>query len=151
MSLVDLPPYIPPPPTKYSLDYAPLTVIDLSIFDRSSEDRVRLVDQLRDAAHNTGFWMVTGHGITDDEINRQLSIGQAFYKTPLEDKRQYPCNFAEGRSVLFNGQVQRSKISIARNSYMGYREPVRFIADTDVKENHESVRFFIHLVPLSKT
>lgn len=120
MSVVDLPPYIPPPPTKHSLDYAPLVVIDLSTFDRSSEDRARLVDQLRDAAHNTGFWMVTGHGITDDEVNRQLSIGQAFYKTPLEDKRQHPCNFAEG-------------------SYMGYREPVRFIADTDVKENHESL------------
>lgn len=112
MPLVDLPPYKSPPPTKYSLDCAPLTVIDLSTFDHSLEDRARLVDQLRDAAHNTGFWVVTGHGITDDEVNRQLSIGQAFYDTPLEDKREYPCNFAEGRSVLFNARynVQKSQL-----------------------------------------
>jgi isopenicillin N synthase-like dioxygenase len=97
-----------------------LVVIDLSTFDRSPEDRSLLAEQLKNAAHNTGFWVVTGHGITDDEVNRQLSVGQAFYKTPLEDKRQYPCNFAEG-------------------SYMGYREPIRFIADTNVKENHESL------------
>lgn len=100
MAHIDLPPYVPHPPTQYTLDYAPLAVIDLSTFDRSPEDRARLAHQLKDAAHNTGFWVVTGHGITDDEVNRQLSIGQAFYKTPLEEKRQYPCNFAEGRSVL---------------------------------------------------
>lgn len=99
MASTGLPPYIPHPPTQYSLDYAPLAVIDLSTYDRSSEDRARLAEQLKAAVHNTGFWVVTGHGITDDEVNRQLSIGQAFHKTPLEDKRQYTCNFADGRSV----------------------------------------------------
>jgi hypothetical protein len=28
-----------------------------------------------------------------------------------------------------------------------YREPIRFIADTNVKENNETVHFFAHLVP----
>ncbi|KAE9393094.1 Clavaminate synthase-like protein [Gymnopus androsaceus JB14] len=120
MTPPQIPPYVPHPPTQYKLDYAPLIVIDLSTFDRSHEDQVRLAQQLKDAAHNTGFWMVTGHGITDAEMNRQLSIGQAFYKEPIESKRQYPCDFSNG-------------------SYLGYREPVRFIADTDVKENHEAL------------
>ncbi|KAF9459397.1 hypothetical protein BDZ94DRAFT_1382076 [Collybia nuda] len=120
MGQPDIPPYIPHPPTKCEIDYAPLAIIDLSTFDRSPEDRARLAHQLKDAAHHTGFWVVTGHGITDAEVNKQLAIGQAFYKTPIEEKRQYPCNFAEG-------------------SYLGYREPVRFIADTNVKENHESL------------
>jgi isopenicillin N synthase-like dioxygenase len=99
MPPIDLPPYIPPLPTKCSLDYAPLAVIDLSTFDHSSEDRARLAEKLRDAAHNTGFWVVTGHGITDEEVNRHLSICQAFYKIPMEEKRQYPSNFVEGKSV----------------------------------------------------
>lgn len=36
-------------------------------------------------------------------------------------------------------------ISRELDSYLGYREPVRFIADTNVKENHESVRAVIYL------
>ncbi|ESK87420.1 flavonol synthase [Moniliophthora roreri MCA 2997] len=115
-----LPPYKAHPPTKYKLDYAPLATIDISSFNRSPEDDTRLAAELIDASHNTGFWVVTGHGITDDAINRQLSIGQAFFALPIEEKREFPCDFENG-------------------SYLGYREPVRYIADTDVKENHEAL------------
>jgi len=69
---------------------------------------------------NVGFWIVTGHGISDDEVNRQLAIGQAFFNLPLEDKCEYTCDFSQG-------------------SYMGYRERTRYIADTNVKENHEQL------------
>ncbi|KAF8584755.1 gibberellin 2-oxidase [Ramaria rubella] len=117
---IGIPPYTPPPPTKYTLDYAPLAIVDLSTFDRSPEDRALLARQLEDAVRNVGFWIVTGHGISDEEVNRQLSIGKAFFNTPLEDKREYAGDFANG-------------------SYMGYREQTRFIADTKVKENYEQL------------
>lgn len=93
----DIPPYIPPPPTKYTLDYAPLVSIDLSTFNDSAGERMRLAQLLADASHNTGFWVVTGHGISDDDIKRQLALGQAFFKRPIEEKREFPCDFEAGR------------------------------------------------------
>ena len=96
----DIPPYIPPPPTKHTLDYAPLMTLDLATFHDSADERMRLARQLADATHNTGFWVVTGHGISDDDIKRQLALGQAFFKRPIEEKREYPCDFENGRYVL---------------------------------------------------
>jgi isopenicillin N synthase-like dioxygenase len=96
----EIPPYIPPPPTKHTLDYAPLMNIDLSRFHESPEERTRLARELADASHNTGFWMVTGHGISDDDIKRQLALGQAFFKRPIDEKREFPCDFEAGRCVL---------------------------------------------------
>ena len=95
----DIPPYIPPPPTKYTLDYAPLMTLDLTTFHDSADERMRLARQLADATHNTGFWVVTGHGISDDDIKRQLALGQAFFKRPIEEKREYPCDFENGKYV----------------------------------------------------
>jgi hypothetical protein len=94
---IDIPAYTPPLPTKYTLDYSPLAIIDISTFDRSPEDRVLLARQLDDAVHNVGFWIVIGHGISDDEVNRQLAIGQAFFKSPLDDRCEYTSDFARGR------------------------------------------------------
>ncbi|KAK7047123.1 hypothetical protein VNI00_006788 [Paramarasmius palmivorus] len=116
----DIPSYALPPPTQYKLDCAHLVTIDVSTFNRSPEDNARLAAELIDASHNTGFWVITGHGITDEEVNRQLSIGQAFHQLPLEEKKKLECDFANG-------------------SYLGYRPAERYIADTDVKENHEAL------------
>ncbi|KAK7047124.1 hypothetical protein VNI00_006789 [Paramarasmius palmivorus] len=116
----EIAPYVPPPPTKHELEYAPLVTIDISDFNRSPEDNARLAAELVNASHNTGFWVITGHGITNEEVNRQLSIGQAFHTLPLDEKKKLECDFANG-------------------NYMGYRPSERFIADTNVKENHEAL------------
>lgn len=68
-----------------------------------------------------GFWIVTNTGIDDARVLRQFSIGNAFFKEPLSEKRRFPCNFADGE-------------------YFGYRENSRWIGDTGVKENVEMVR-----------
>ena len=95
-SKVDIPPYMAPPPTKYALDYAQLAIIDITNFDRSPEDRARLARQLDGAVRDTGFWIVTGHGISDDEIDHHLNIGQAFFNTSLEEKSEYISDLAHG-------------------------------------------------------
>jgi isopenicillin N synthase-like dioxygenase len=64
---------------------------------------------------------VTNTGIDDERVLRQFSIGNTFFKESLEEKRRFPCNFAEGE-------------------YFGYRENSRWIGDTGVKENIEMVR-----------
>ena len=95
-SKVDIPPYKAPATTKYALDYAQLAIIDMTNFDRSPEDRAQLAHQLDDAVRDTGFWIVTGHGISDDEIDRHLDIGQAFFNTSLEEKSEYTSDLAHG-------------------------------------------------------
>ncbi|KUJ17670.1 gibberellin 2-oxidase [Mollisia scopiformis] len=110
-------PWSRPAPTKEDLDWAPLVKIDLSHFDEPG-GKQELARQLYDAVTNVGFWVVINTGLDDERVLRQFSIGNTFFKEPLEEKRKAPCNFAEGE-------------------YFGYRENSRWVGDTGVKENIE--------------
>lgn len=120
MSDFSVKPWKRPPPTNEKLDYAELAHIDLSRFWQGEQAKRDLVDDLRHAVHEIGFWFVTGHGISDDEVLRQCALGQTFLDQDIDEKRKYPCDFANG-------------------SYWGYREPVRAINGTEVKENSEAM------------
>ncbi|KAJ5939936.1 hypothetical protein N7516_000104 [Penicillium verrucosum] len=110
-------PWSRPAPTNEKLDWAPLVEIDLSRFDEPG-GKQELAKQLYDAVTRVGFWVVIGHGLDDERILRQFSIGNAFFKEDLEEKRSFECNFAEGE-------------------YFGYRENSRWIGETGVKDNVE--------------
>lgn len=112
-------PWSRPQHTKEPLDWAPLATIDLSRFDEPG-GKQELAAQLYDAVTRVGFWVVTNTGIDDERVLRQFSIGNTFFKEPIEEKRLFKCNFAEGE-------------------YFGYRENERWIGDTGVKENIEMV------------
>ncbi|KAL1599403.1 hypothetical protein SLS59_006421 [Nothophoma quercina] len=88
-------PWSRPEETKEDLEWAPLTTIDLSRFDEPG-GKQELAKQLYDAITRVGFWVVTGTGLDDERVLRQFSIGNTFFKEPLEEKRRFPCNFAEG-------------------------------------------------------
>jgi hypothetical protein len=113
-------PWSRPATTKEPLDWAPLVQIDLSRFDEPG-GKQELARQLYDAVTKVGFWVCVNTGLDDERVLRQFSIGNTFFKEPLEEKRTIPCNFAEGE-------------------YFGYRENSRWIGDTGVKENIEMVR-----------
>ncbi|KAK1223450.1 hypothetical protein PQX77_013689, partial [Marasmius sp. AFHP31] len=117
VSAFDVKPWTRPAETTEPLDWAPLKTIDLSVFDQPG-GKEKLAEDLRDSAKNVGFWVVTGHGIPDEEVLRQLSIANTFFHLPLEEKKKYPCDFSTG-------------------DYFGYREPTRTIGSTNVKENME--------------
>ncbi|KAL3428978.1 hypothetical protein BDV09DRAFT_201071 [Aspergillus tetrazonus] len=114
---VPVKPWTRPPPTTEDLDWAPLAKIDLSRFYEPG-GKEALAKRLYDALTRVGFWVVVGHGIDDERVLRQFSFGNAFFKQPLEEKRVFPCNFAQGE-------------------YFGYRENERWIGDTGVKDNIE--------------
>ena len=113
-------PWSRPEPTKEDLEWAPLVQIDLARFDEPG-GKQDLAHQLYDAVTRVGFWTVVNTGLDDEQVLRQFSIGNTFFKEPLEEKRRFPCNFAEGE-------------------YFGYRENSRWVGDTGVKENIEMVR-----------
>lgn len=48
--------------------------------------------------YETGFFSVIGTGLTEDEVQRQYNIGQAFFDLPIEEKDQpqYKCDFTVG-------------------------------------------------------
>jgi isopenicillin N synthase-like dioxygenase len=116
----DIPPYERPPPTQEDLDWARLVTIDVSRFDEPGE-KERLAAQLDDTICNVGFWIVTGHGIPDDEVERMLAIGHAFFQLPMEEKVKVP-------------------IDLGNDLNWGYREPVRELGDSGWKESVETVR-----------
>jgi len=110
-------PWSRPKQTSEKLDWAPLVQIDLSRFDEPG-GKQELAKNLYDAITKVGFWVVVNSGIDDERVLRQFSIGNTFFKEPLDEKRTFPCNFAEGE-------------------YFGYRENSRWVGDTGVKENIE--------------
>jgi len=63
---------------------------------------------------------VENTGITDEEVVRHHSIGQAFLDQPLEYKRSYPCDFKNG-------------------NFFGFREGFRLMGNTNVKDNSEAL------------
>ncbi|KAF5347205.1 hypothetical protein D9758_011097 [Tetrapyrgos nigripes] len=112
-------PWIKPAPTNASLDWAPLQIIDLSKYDLPG-GKEELVKELQDSVRHWGFWTIVGSGISQEQIDRQLSIANTFFKLPLEEKRKV-----------------RADVSVGNN--FGYREPTRFVKNTDVKENMETL------------
>jgi isopenicillin N synthase-like dioxygenase len=52
-----------------------------------------------------GFFYVTNHGLTDEQVNRQYAIADALFELPLEEKLKYLCNSAAGD---FRGYKPRS-------------------------------------------
>lgn len=54
--------------------YAQLPVIDLSAADRGPEERALFHARLHSAAHDVGFFQLTGHGVTRAETDALTSI-----------------------------------------------------------------------------
>ncbi|GAA5860114.1 hypothetical protein JCM8547_009185 [Rhodosporidiobolus lusitaniae] len=111
----ELPPYQRLQPTKEKLDTVDLHLIDLSKFTKPG-GKEALVDDLRRAIEQVGFFLVVGHGIPDEEVRRQLAIARYSFDRPLEEKRQHPVNFSVG-------------------DYYGFREPVQVFEGSGIKAN----------------
>ena len=117
-----LPKWDRPEKTAEKVPWADIVVVDLSKFDEPG-GKAQLAEDLREAVHKTGFFSVTGTGFTDDEVQRQYQIGQAFFDLPIEerDKPELRCDFGKG-------------------NYFGYRAAhEKKIMGTDVLDNVESV------------
>lgn len=92
-------PWTEHPVTTESLDWAPLVIVDLAKFD-TPHGKQELANELKDAVRRWGFWTVVGTGISQDQLDRQLDIGNTFFKLPLAEKQKVSCNFQEGKYVL---------------------------------------------------
>ncbi|KAJ7049517.1 hypothetical protein C8F01DRAFT_1068982 [Mycena amicta] len=83
------PPYIPPPPTTEKLDYADLSIIDLSQASTPA-GRTALAALVVHAMHTHGFFYVINHGYTAEQTARVFSIAnQTFDAVSDAEKKVY--------------------------------------------------------------
>ncbi len=61
---------------------AVLPVIDISRFRGPDSDRAAFLAELRSAAHETGFFYVTGHGVPKALRDEVLALARAFFALP---------------------------------------------------------------------
>jgi isopenicillin N synthase-like dioxygenase len=72
-----------------------VTTIDLSKYG-TSEGNAELSETLIQAIKTKGFFYVTNFGISQDDVDQQFALGQAFYNLPLEQRLQYTADLDAG-------------------------------------------------------
>ncbi|XP_043705798.1 1-aminocyclopropane-1-carboxylate oxidase homolog 1-like [Telopea speciosissima] len=87
-----------------------IPVVDLTGVD--SDRRSRIVEQIRDASREFGFFQVINHGVPSDVINRTIDAIQAFNEQPTEVKSQLYSR-EMGRGVTFSTNVDLFKSKAA--------------------------------------
>ncbi|WWC58131.1 uncharacterized protein I303_100666 [Kwoniella dejecticola CBS 10117] len=81
--------FTPVAESKVDVPYADLTNIDISTWDQGLVAQQKLAKQLFTAMTTDGFFVLTGFGISEEEITRQVDIGYTVIeKTPLEEKKE---------------------------------------------------------------
>nr|XP_019015137.1 uncharacterized protein I206_01225 [Kwoniella pini CBS 10737]OCF53918.1 hypothetical protein I206_01225 [Kwoniella pini CBS 10737] len=81
--------FTPVEPSKMNIPYADLMNIDISTFDNGEDTRQKLANQVYEAMTTKGFFVLTGFGISEAEISKQVDIGYTVLeKTPLEEKKK---------------------------------------------------------------
>lgn len=68
------------------MSYLQLPVIDLSAADRGPQSRALLHAQLHSAAHDVGFFQLTGHGVGEAETAALTGAMRAFFALPEADR-----------------------------------------------------------------
>lgn len=69
--------------------------IDLSKYG-TPEGTAELAQTLIEAIRTKGFFYVTNFGISQDKVDRQFALGNAFYDLPLEEKLKYQPDLDSG-------------------------------------------------------
>ncbi len=64
-----------------------LPVLDLRRLDGSAVERGSFLGELRDAAHEVGFFYLAGHGIAASVLDEVGSVTRKFFALPEEEKR----------------------------------------------------------------
>jgi isopenicillin N synthase-like dioxygenase len=60
--------------------------LDLQLFDAGADERAAFVAQLRGAAHDVGFFYVSGHGVEAQLQRLLMETAQRFFSLPAPDK-----------------------------------------------------------------
>ncbi|KAL1628774.1 putative flavonol synthase [Diplodia seriata] len=152
----ELPTYEYPPETQEQLDWADLEALDISKIDDPAGLK-ELAEQVLRFINKNGFFYVTGHGFTDEEVRRQYAIAKAVFELPLKEKLKYSCDTANGD---FRGYKPQSTGELAtRDNDERYNIPNEFPPLTPLsraQKIHNTLllpllRLFAHVLELPDT
>jgi len=80
--------FTPVAPTKEDLDYADLPFIDFALLEKGEKGKAELAKTLDNVMKTQGLFYVINHGLSEEEIQRQVDIGWTILSdTPIEEKK----------------------------------------------------------------
>ncbi|KAL1406675.1 hypothetical protein Q8F55_008381 [Vanrija albida] len=92
----DLLHFTPVAPSTMDLPYADLAVVDMSTWHDGPDAQAAISAKIAHAMHTDGFFTLVGHGISEEEIARQVDIGYTvLQRTPLEEKKRLRAQMQE--------------------------------------------------------
>ncbi|KAJ5874806.1 uncharacterized protein N7529_003236 [Penicillium soppii] len=91
----DIPTYDQVPETTFDLDWADLATLDLSQFEQPG-GKHQLAKQLFEAIQKIGFFYIVNFGLSQEDVDRQFSIGKELFKLPIEEKLKYRAELEKG-------------------------------------------------------
>ncbi|PVH93436.1 putative 1-aminocyclopropane-1-carboxylate oxidase [Periconia macrospinosa] len=140
-------PYIQIPETSEDLDWADLVTLDLSKFDKAG-GKQELVEEFRRAIEEVGFFYVTGHGLSREDIDTQFALAQSTLALSDEEKKLFRAALEKGDYNGWKPAGIRDLIPGVRDNFEIYNIP-KFIPShanrahpTVVKEHWSTIESF---------
>ena len=88
--------FVPVRPTKEPVEFVNLRTIDLSRYSEGVAARAELGEEIRLAMTTQGFFTLINHGLSEEDITRQVDIGHnIFSNTPQDEKENLKAPIVE--------------------------------------------------------
>ena len=101
------------------MTHSQLPIVDIAPFRLGqSEGSRQAVETIGQACEEIGFFIIVGHGVSTQLIDKMYSISRAFFDLPLEKKRQVPA-----KGDLLGGLMHFSMMSENLAASIGKKRP----------------------------
>jgi isopenicillin N synthase-like dioxygenase len=80
--------FVPVEPSREKIDFVSLHTVDFATYKDGLKAREELAEQVRRAMTTQGFFTLINHGITEDEISRQVDIGHTVLKRTSQEEKE---------------------------------------------------------------
>ena len=87
-------------------------LVDLSGAFEPGPRRDRAVDTIRRACEDVGFLVITGHGVSEEDVGRIDDAARRFFNLPLTDKMDLVCDVGNRRGYK---PLQSSTLALSRD------------------------------------
>jgi hypothetical protein len=124
-SLPEVEHFIPVQPSKLVKDFVQLRTVDLSRYEDGPEARKELAEEVRRAMTTQGFFILVNHGLSEEDISRQVDIGHTILaRTSDEEKHRLKAPIVED------------------GSYHGFKPRGHWIAKGNVRDKVENFNIY---------
>ena len=109
---------------RHALDTLP--VIDIAPFlnGGSLDERMAVARELRRVCIDIGFFYLTGHGISEAELDEALQRGRDFFRLPLEEKEKLRFNQARFGYFPLGGANEYGRAGDLKERFSCTREAI---------------------------